>query len=94
MIHKVIPCLLVAALLLLAGSALAQSSPNYRLEWSSVSGAGQPASSAHYIVQGTMEWGAGGAPAASSGYQVYGGFWPAFLSPYSVYLPVVVRGSQ
>jgi len=85
---------MLAALLLLTGAALAQSSESYNLEWYTVSGGGQTVSSERFIIHGTIEGGASGPPYASSDhYVVGGGYWPGAvpMAPYRVYLPVLWR---
>ena len=86
-----------AVLLLLAGSALAQSSPNHRLEWSTTSGIGSTASSAHYNVQGTLGTSLGDDPPTSTSFRVQDGFWIGFsdggpIYEQWIYLPLVTRG--
>jgi hypothetical protein len=49
---------LLLAILSLGGGALAQTSPNFNLEWHVIGGGGQPVSSARYIVSSTIGQGA------------------------------------
>jgi hypothetical protein len=84
-----------AALLgaLLGGGALAQTSPNYNLEWNVVAGGGHAAGSANYVVQSTLgQTTSGEAAPSSDNYVVSGGFWGVSGSAWHpVYLPIVLR---
>jgi len=77
--------------LLLAGSVLAMSSANYRLDWFTplTGGGGGPAGSANHAVNLTVGQSAIGA-ASSAGYGVGLGFWSG-IPGYRTYLPLVVR---
>lgn len=95
---KTIPALalvLAAVLMVLAaaGAALAQTSPNYNLEWNVIGGGGQPATSAHYAVNSTVGQGAASLPYSTGAhYRVSGGYWFAGMTAGNrVYLPLVVR---
>ncbi len=83
--------LALAALLLLAGSALAMSSANYRLDWFTpmTSGGGGPASSAHYAVNLTVGQTAVGA-SASEHYGTGLGYWYE-MTFFRIFLPLVMR---
>lgn len=77
---------------LLAGSALAMSSDNYRLDWFTplTSGGGGAASSTNYAVYFTVGQSAIGASASTS----YGGclgYWCETAVEDSIYLPLVLR---
>ena len=76
--------------LAVGGAVLAQTSPSYNLEWHVIGGGGQPAASAHYLVNSTAGQGAASPPYSASGhYVVSGGYWLAQV--YKVYLPLVLR---
>ena len=83
------------AAVVIGGSALAQTSPSYNLEWHVIGGGGQPVSSASYAVNSTAGQGAASPPySASHSYVVSGGYW--FRSGYSplfylIHLPVVLK---
>ena len=80
------------ALLLLAGSALAMSSTNYRLDWLiPLTGSGVAASSANYAVNFTVGQTTIGAP-ASANYKGCLGFWCGIETQCRAYLPLVLRG--
>jgi hypothetical protein len=84
----------LAVLLLLSTVALAQSSQNYRVEWSTLSGGGQTSSSAHFVINGSIVGGASGPPNVSSDHFVVGGgYWPGIVPvvSYEVYLPLLFR---
>jgi hypothetical protein len=91
---RVFLLLALAALLgtLLGGGALAQTSPNYNLEWNVVAGGGHAAGSANYVVQSTLGQAASGeTDLSSNNYVISGGFWGVSGSAWhSVYLPVVL----
>jgi len=86
--------LIVVALLLLAGGALAMESENYRLDWFTplTGGGGGPASSAHYAVNLTVGQAAIGSP-DSTHYWAGLGYWYGVDVDvgYTIYLPLVLR---
>ena len=84
--------LIVVALLLLAGSALAMSSDNYRLDWFTplTGGGGGPANSAHYAVNFTVGQTATGL-SASTHYQAGLGYWYGVDVGHRIYLPLVLK---
>ena len=76
------------------GLALAQTSPNYNLEWHVIGGGGQPVSSAHFAVNSTAGQGAASPPVSSSAhYAVSGGYWYSIGGARAVYLPLVMRNA-
>jgi hypothetical protein len=77
---------------LLAGSALAMSSTNYRLDWFTplTSGGGGTASSTNYAINLTIGQAAIGA-SSSANYAVGLGYWYGAAVGYKVYLPLVLR---
>lgn len=90
--------LITAALLLLAmvvtlGTALAQTSANYNLEWHVIGGGGQPVDSFSYIVNSTVGQEAASPPySLSPGYVVSGGYWFGDgLKIPRAYLPLVLK---
>ena len=87
------PLLALAALLLLAGVALAQG--GYDLSWWTVDGGGQTFSTGgSYSLGGTIAQPDAGL-LTGLGYRLEGGFWVGGAPPgsvYRVYLPVVMRG--
>jgi len=84
--------LTLAALLLLAGRALAMRSDHYWLDWYTplTGGGGGPASSTHYAVNFTVGQSVIGA-SASTHYKGCLGFWCGAAARYGVYLPLVLR---
>jgi hypothetical protein len=84
--------LTLAALLLLAGSALAMSSDNYRLDWFTplTSGGGGAAGSASYAANLTVGQTAIGS-ASSPSYQACLGYWCGAEGPWRVYLPLITK---
>ena len=78
--------------LLLAGSALAMSSANYRLDWFTplTSGGGGPAESASYAVNLTVGQTAIGS-ASSASYRVCLGYWCGAMGQWRVYLPLITK---
>jgi hypothetical protein len=84
--------LTLIVLLLLAGSAMAMSSTNYRLDWFTplTSGGGGAASSPNYAVNVTIGQSATG-PSSSTNYQVGLGYWYGAVVGYKIYLPLVLR---
>ena len=87
--------LVIAALLLLTGSALAMSSPNYRLDWyvPLTGGGGGPASSINYAINFTVGQTVINA-SASTNYKAGLGYWygvaPAPLTS-GCYLPIILK---
>jgi hypothetical protein len=84
--------LALTALLLLAGSALAMYSANYRLDWFAplTGGGGGAASSDSYAINLTLGQSAVGTTAGTS-YAACLGYWCGTDVEYSVYLPLVVQ---
>jgi len=83
--------LLLAALLLLASVARAQSGGGYDLTWSTIDGGGYTFSEGGgYSLGGTV--GQPDAGVLSGGdYTLAGGFWGGAAARYGVYLPLVLR---
>jgi hypothetical protein len=87
---------LLLAILSIGGAALAQTSPNFNLEWHVIGGGGQPVGSANYVVNSTVGQGSASAFYLSAEhYVIAGGFWTyaGVSRPYSTYLPLVMRNS-
>jgi len=84
--------LALTAILLLAGSALAMSSTNYRLDWFTpmTGGGGAPASSVSYAVNLTVGQTVIGA-SSSANYGVGLGYWYGAVAQFRIFLPVVLR---
>ena len=84
--------LTLVALLLLGGNALAGiSSPDYRLDWLTLSGTGGgPAVGSSYAVNLTVGQAAIGV-GSSPNYQSCLGYWCGTGGPWRVYLPLAVR---
>ncbi len=84
--------LAVVVSLVLAGSALAMSSTNYKLDWFTplTSGGGGAASSTNYAINFTVGQSAIGASSSAS-YQVGLGYWYGAAVQYTVYLPIVIK---
>jgi hypothetical protein len=81
----------LAALLLLASVALAQSGNGYDLTWNTVDGGGDTFSSGgDYSLGGTI--GQADAGVLSGGdYALVGGFWGGAAIEYKIYLPLALR---
>ena len=77
---------------LLAGSALAMSSTNYRLDWFTplTSGGGGAASSTNYAVNLTIGQAAIGG-SSSANYAMGLGYWYGAAAQYKIFLPIVLR---
>ncbi len=84
--------LVLLAVFVLAGGALAMSSPAYRLDWFTplTSGGGGAMSSAHYAVNFTVGQTASGA-STSTNYKVGLGYWYGVSRSYRVYLPLILK---
>ncbi len=84
--------LALAAILLLASSALAMSSTNYRLDWFTpmTGGGGAPASSARYAVDLTVGQTVIGA-SSSANYGAGLGYWYGAVAQFRIFLPVVLK---
>lgn len=96
--RKTISLMLAVALALVAGSVVlvslahAQTGGGYDLTWSSIDGGGYMFSTGGgYSLGGTI----GQADAGvlnGGGYSLMGGFWGGTVPPYSIYLPLILRG--
>jgi hypothetical protein len=77
---------------LLAGSAWAMSSANYRLGWFTplTSGGGGAASSVNYAVNMTIGQSAIGA-SSSANYKAGLGYWYGVSGSYRVFLPLIMK---
>jgi len=83
--------LTLAALLLLAGRALAMSSEHYRLDWfTPLTGSGGAASSTNYALNFTVGQSVIGSFSGTN-YSGCLGFWCGAAAQYRVYLPLVLR---
>jgi len=84
--------LALTAILLLAGSVLAMSSTNYRLDWFTpmTGGGGAPASSASYAVNLTVGQTVIGA-SSSANYGAGLGYWYGAVAQFRIFLPVVLK---
>jgi hypothetical protein len=78
--------------LVLAGSALAMSSPNYRLDWYVLltGGGGGPTGSANYAANFTVGQSAIGAT-DSANYATGLGYWYGAAGEYRIYLPLILK---
>ena len=90
--RRVTVLLALTAILLLAGSALAMSSTNYRLDWFTpmTGGGGGPASSASYAVNLTVGQTVIGA-SSSADYGAGLGYWYGAVAQFRIFLPVVLK---
>lgn len=78
-------------LCLLAGSALAMTSTNYRLDWfTPLTGGGGAANSTNYAVNLTVGQAAIGG-SSSTNYSVGLGYWYGVEQQFQVYLPIVIK---
>jgi len=83
--------LALLCLALVAGVALAGSSPNYAIDWDVIAGGGNEMASAHYAIKSTTGQTAIG-PAASAQYGLGAGYWYGIgKALYDVYLPLILR---
>ena len=90
---RILPILVALLLVLwLAGSALAMTSPTYRLDWytPATSSGGGFSISAHYAVNLTVGQAATGS-ASSPSYKAGLGYWPGILVQWLVRLPIVIK---
>ena len=90
--RRVTILLALTVILLLAGSVLAMSSTNYRLDWFTpmTGGGGAPASSASYAVNLTVGQTVIGA-SSSANYGVGLGYWYGAVAQFRIFLPVVLK---
>jgi hypothetical protein len=88
---RILMLLILLGLLLIAGSALAMSSTNYRLDWfAPLTSSGGPASSTNYAGNFSVGQAVIGY-AGSTGYAAGLGYWYGTAGGYTIYLPVVLR---
>ena len=82
----------LVALLLLAGSALAMESDNYKLDWFTplTGSGGGAASSATYAINFTIGQTVIGTP-DSANYEGCLGYWCGRAAEHKIYLPLVLR---
>ena len=98
-IRKVLSIALVlAAVLLAGGTALAQTGNSYDLTWWTVDGGGGTISGGNFTLAGTAGQPEPGPALTGGDYTLYSGFWPgagAAPSPAKkyIYLPLVLRNS-
>jgi cell division protein FtsW (lipid II flippase) len=83
---RILPFLLVAALLMVTLSVLAQSSRHYGQSWHVMAGAGAPTSSESFAVNGTLTQLAIGA-SDSNNYRAESGYWYG-LAPPIPFVPI------
>jgi hypothetical protein len=81
-------------LLLISASALAMSSPTYRLDWfvPLSGGGGGRSGSTSYGADLTIGQTAAG-PSSSTGYKVGLGYWYGNISQYAIFLPVMTNNN-
>ena len=80
-------------LLVVGGLATAQTGGGYDLTWSTIDNGGDASAGGGYTLNGTMGQPDVGIALAGGGYTLVGGFWGGAMTPYRVYLPVVIKGS-
>lgn len=86
--------IMFVATLLLVGLAHAQSGNGYDLTWNTIDNGGGMIGNGGYTLNGTIGQPDASALLGNSGYTLAGGFWTMTAPrPYSVYLPLVLRGS-
>lgn len=84
--------ILLLAALSVGGAALAQTSPNFNLEWHVVAGGAQSVGSANYVVHSTIGQALGASSPSSANFRLGGGFWGIGGPSYStIYLPLVLK---
>lgn len=84
--RRILPFLLVAALLVVATSALAQTSTSFDQSWHVLAGAGAPSSSESFAVNGSLTQFAIDMSESDS-YRTESGYWYG-LAPLIAHLPV------
>ena len=83
--------LILVLLFILAGSALAMESTNYRLDWfTPLTGSGGNSNSTNYAVNFTVGQSAIGV-GSSTNYDGCLGFWCGIEGEHEIYLPLVLR---
>ena len=88
---RILPFLLVAALLVVATSVLAQTSTSFDNSWHVMAGAGAPSSSENFAVNGTLSQLAIGVSQGSS-YRAEGGYWHGPIISEPPPPPIAVGG--
>ena len=89
MMRRILPFLLIAALLVVATSVLAQTSTSFDNSWHVMAGAGAPPSSASFAANGTLTQVAIGVSQGSS-YRTESGYWhgPIISEPPPPHIPI------
>ncbi len=86
----ILPILMLSGLLLVQ-IAVAMSSTNYRLDWSTaLTGGGGTASSTDYAINFTVGQSAIGA-SASTNYKAGLGYWYGAAGGYKIFLPLIMK---
>ena len=83
---------LLLALLLAGGVALAQTGGPYDLTWHTFDGGGGTASGGPYTLSGTIGQ-ADAAVMTGGSYTLYGGFWDGSAGSVTIYTPLVLRNA-
>jgi hypothetical protein len=89
--------LVLMAVLLTIGVAMAQTSGEYDLSWSTIDGGGGNSSGGNYMLSGTIGQPDAGTAMSGDDYRLIGGFWAAGTPArgqggnFDVYLPLTLR---
>ncbi len=78
--------------LLLVGAVMAMESDNYAINWDVVGSGGETSTSTSFALAGTIGQGVVGSQSSAS-YGLCSGYWCSGEAAYSIYLPLVLRGS-
>ena len=92
---KYVALLMVLSLILLgvAVDVQAQTGEGYDLTWNTIDNGGGTSSNGGYTLDGTIGQPDASTSLSNGGYSLVGGFWNMTAQPYSIYLPLVLRGS-
>jgi hypothetical protein len=89
--HRRLALALLAAAILGASAALAQTGGGYDLTWSTIDGGGGSSAGAGYQLTGTLGQPDAGATLNGGIYSLSGGFWGGVSTGSKVYLPLLLR---
>ena len=89
--HRRLALVLLVAIVLGAGAALAQTGGGYDLTWNTIDGGGGGSTGSGYQLADTIGQPDAGAVLNGGGYSLSGGYWAGVSLGGKIYLPMVRR---